>query len=147
MIAYMLVTALTKINDCVGILVPPKTIHFCGLIAPQTVNSWTYQDSRAPNAAKFSEIMEQNLRPTKTPAYEAQMSLDRKRWTHHAGRKDPTIADQTTSNPVEQNMSMIGSNVSVIFVFWLAGASSGRLGDSLTTPNRSPYTRQISRPS
>lgn len=62
-------------------------------------------------------IMENNVKPTKPLAYGELMALERRRWTHHAGPADTVIGDQTTSNPVEQNMSMIGAEVSVICVF------------------------------
>ena len=107
----------------------------CSFFYPQNVNGWIYHASRAPIKVKFSEIMEQQVKPTKPLVYEALMGLDPKRWTHHAGRQDTVIADQTTSNPVEQNMSMIGNEVSVILVFWLAGSSPGSLGRQFDNSN------------
>lgn len=104
-----------------------RSITYFLLFGPQVVNGWVYHASRAPNQVKFNEIMEEKVKPTKPLAYEALMRLDLKRWTHHAGPQDTVIADQTTSNPVEQTMSMIGKNVSVIFVFSLARASAGSL--------------------
>ncbi|CAM9426064.1 unnamed protein product [Hapterophycus canaliculatus] len=53
--------------------------------------------------------MEKEVKPTKPKAYEGLMATDLKKWTHHAGPPDTVIGDQTTSNPVEQNMSMIGA--------------------------------------
>ncbi|CAM9210391.1 unnamed protein product, partial [Laminaria digitata] len=84
------------------------------------VNGWIYHASRAPTKVKFSEIMEQQVKPTKPLVYEALMGLDPKRWTHHAGRQDTVIADQTTSNPVEKNMSMIGNEARKLPPFGLA---------------------------
>lgn len=55
--------------------------------------------------------METHVKPTKPIAFEALMALDRTKWTMHAGPPDTVIGDQTTSNPVEQNMNMIGAEV------------------------------------
>lgn len=93
-------------------------------LSPQTVNGWIYQAAREPNRGKFIKTMEDHVKPTKPLAYASLMGLDLACWTHHAGPQDTAIADQTTSNPVEQNMSMIGADVSVIIVCCLAGAWS-----------------------
>ena len=75
------------------------------------MNSCIFHAARAPNKRKFEEIMEIHVKPTKPMAFQALMALDRKRWTFYAGPEDTVIGDQTTSNPVEQNMSMIGAEV------------------------------------
>lgn len=63
--------------------------------------------------------MNGQVKPLKPIAYEALMALPLERWTHHAGPQNTVIWDQTTSNPVEQNMSMIGAEVMVTFSFGL----------------------------
>ncbi|CAM9278017.1 unnamed protein product [Pylaiella littoralis] len=50
------------------------------LPAVKDSNGWVYQAAREPT----------------------------ERWAHHAGPSDTVIGDQTTSNPVEANMSMVG---------------------------------------
>ena len=77
----------------------------------QGVNSWIFHAARASNQQTFAEIMETHVKPKKSMAFQALMALDRKRWTFYVGPKDTVIGDQTTSNPVEQNMSMIGAEV------------------------------------
>ncbi|CAN0288726.1 unnamed protein product [Pylaiella littoralis] len=64
--------------------------------------------------------MEINVKPFKPAAYDALMAFDRKRWAHHAGPADTVIGDQTSSNPVEQNMSMIGAEARKLTPYGLA---------------------------
>ncbi|CAM9953116.1 unnamed protein product, partial [Pylaiella littoralis] len=87
---------------------------------PQTVNGWIFHAARAPNETQFENIMEINLKPFKPAAYNALMAFDRKRSAHHAGPADTVIGDQTTSNPVEQNMSMIGAEARKLTPYGLA---------------------------
>ena len=75
------------------------------------MNAWIIHAARAPNQQKFEVIMETHVKRTKPMAFHALVSLDRKTWNFYAGPDDTVIGDQTTSNPVEQNMSMIGAEV------------------------------------
>lgn len=69
--------------------------------------------ARSPTKQGFEHIAETHVKPTKPLAYNALMASDLTKWAHHAQPQDTVIGDQTTSNPVEQNMSMIGHNVRV----------------------------------
>eukprot|EP00904_Undaria_pinnatifida_P003990 jgi/Undpi1/13592/HiC_scaffold_9.g03246.m1 len=75
----------------------------------QAVNGWIFHAARCPTAQQFHDIMEKHVKPTKPIAFAGLMALDLKRWAFHAGSADTVIGDQTTSNPVEQNMSMVGA--------------------------------------
>lgn len=100
----------------------------CSYISPQTVNNWLYHAARAPTYNAFIAIMDKEVLPFKPLAYAAMMAHPRERWTHHAGPEDTVIADQTTSNPVEQNMNMVGPEVCVVFgleAVRLPGTSAG----------------------
>lgn len=77
----------------------------------QTVNGWVFHAAKANNEQQFLDIMETKVKPTKPIAYAGLMALPRERWAFYAGPSDTVIGDQTTSNPVEQNMSMVGAEV------------------------------------
>lgn len=126
------------------LLLCPNAVHFFspgGLPLvftrrpPQTVNGWIFHAARAPNETQFENIMEINVKPFKPAAYDALMAFDRKRWAHHAGPADTVIGDQTTSNPVEQNMSMIGAEVCLMLTlsFLYFGSREPRPGGLMSS--------------
>lgn len=82
-------------------------------VSRQAVNGWIFHAARAPTKQKFVDIMENNVKPSKPQAFEALMASDLTKWAFHAGPPDRVIGDQTTSNPVEQNMNMVGALVRV----------------------------------
>eukprot|EP00904_Undaria_pinnatifida_P003993 jgi/Undpi1/13595/HiC_scaffold_9.g03249.m1 len=79
----------------------------------QAVNGWISHAARCPTAQQLHDIMEKHVKPTKPFALAGLMALDLKRWAFHAGPADTVIGDHTTSNPVEQNMSMVGAQTSL----------------------------------
>eukprot|EP00903_Cladosiphon_okamuranus_P019104 g17579.t1 len=76
----------------------------------QDVNGWIYHAARAATRGQFDAIMKTNVKPTKPQAFQALMSSNLTKWAFHAGRPGRVTGDQTTSNPVEQNMNMIGAH-------------------------------------